>query len=217
MRFDMSNIVTEQFVATLAAAGMKEIFSIALAAALSLGIAPAYAPTAGLASDSHSATRVAQVAAHSTQQIVVTVDGRAFEVSLYDNPAAEALLKRLPPTIRLSRWGDGEYYGGIAVKILADGKRPVFFDRGELAFGPPGNALRIFFDRTPVRSGDDPRTDSPCLPLGRIVKGDVNAFRAMSDSVTATLHPEVLKQPQSEVVAKTFSFGADASPFEDGT
>jgi hypothetical protein len=208
----MANTVAGQFVATLAAAGVKRIFSIALGAALSLGIAQSCAATAVLASGSAPASRIVQAAAPSTQQIVITIDGQDFEISLYDNPAAEALLKGLPQTIRLSRWGDGEYYGGIPVKIPADGQKQVFFQRGELAFWPPGNALCIFFDRTPVSSDDRPRMDSPGLPLGQIVKGDVNAFRAMSDSVTATLHPEVLKQSQSEVVTKTVSFETDASP-----
>jgi len=208
----MANTVADQFVATFAAAEIKRIFSIVLGAALLLGIAQSCAATAVLASGSAPATRIVQAAAHYTQQIVVTIDGQDFEISLYDNPAAEALLKGLPQTIRLSRWGDGEYYGGIPVKIPTDGKRQVFFERGELAFWPPGNALCIFFDRTPVSSDDRPRMDSPGLPLGQIVKGDVNAFRAMSDSVTATLHPEVLKQSQSEVVAKTVSFETDASP-----
>lgn len=208
----MANTVADQYVATFAAGGIKRIFSIALGVALSLGIAQSCSATPVLASGSAPATRIVQAAARSTRQIVVTIDGQDFEISLYANPAAEALLKGLPQTIRLSRWGDGEYYGGIPVKIPDDGKRQVFFQRGELAFWPPGNALCIFFDRTPVSSDDRPRMDSPGLPLGRIVKGDVNAFRAMSDGVTATLYPEVLKQSQSGVVTKTVSFDTDASP-----
>jgi len=186
----MANTVASQFAASLGAAGVKRIFSIALGTALSLGIVQFHGATAGLASGRAPATRIVQAAAQSTQQIVVTIDGQDFEVSLYNNPAAEALLKGLPQTIRLSRWGDGEYYGDIPVKIPVDGKSQVFFERGELAFWPPGNALCIFFDRTPVSTDDRPRMDSPGLPLGRIIKGDVNAFRTMSSSVTATLRPE---------------------------
>jgi uncharacterized protein len=208
----MANTVADQFVATFAAAGIKRIFSIALGTALSLGIALACAATAVLASGTAPATRIAQAAAHSTQQIVVTIDGQDFEISLYDNRAAEGLLKGLPQTIRLSPWGNGEYYGGVPVKIPTDRKRQVFFQRGEFAFWPPGNALCIFFDTTPVSSDDRPRIDSLGLPLGRIVNGDVSAFRTIFGSVTATFDSEVLKQSQSEVVTKTVSFESDASP-----
>jgi len=98
---------------------------------------------------------------------------------LYDNPAARALLKALPLTIGMTRWGDGEFYGEIGVKILAEGDRREFFERGEVTLWPDGNAFCIFFDKTPVSIDDRPRGASPCIPLGKITKGDLSAFKSM--------------------------------------
>ncbi|MDR3537572.1 MAG: cyclophilin-like fold protein [Acetobacteraceae bacterium] len=115
----------------------------------------------------------------SAQRILMTIDRHDFEVSLYDNAAAAALLKTLPQTISMSRWGNGEYYGKISSKIPADGEKREYFERGEVALWPEGNALCIFFDRTPVSSDERPKMASPGIPFGRITKGDLTAFKGM--------------------------------------
>lgn len=167
---------------------VKKLSSIAFGSVPSLGMAQAEAATTGSPADGSPSDRTAQASASSPRQIVMTVDGREFEVSLYDNPAAEAFLRSLPQAADLSRWGNGEYYG-ISGSIPTDGAKQVFFQRGEIAFWPPGNALCIFFDRTPVSSDDRPRMDSPGLPLGKIVKGDVSAFEGMPGRVNASIRP----------------------------
>jgi hypothetical protein len=126
------------------------------------------------------------------QTIEMTVEGHDFEISLYDNPSVQALLKALPQTITVTRWGDGEYYGAISAKIPADGEKQVFFERGEVALWPNGNAFCIFFNKTPVSSDDRPKMDSPGIPLGKITKGDIGAFKSMGRTIKLEL-----KQAQS--------------------
>ena len=69
---------------------VKKLSSIAFGSVPSLGMAQAEAATTGSPADGSPSDRTAQASASSPRQIVMTVDGREFEVSLYDNPAAEA-------------------------------------------------------------------------------------------------------------------------------
>ncbi len=49
---------------------------------------------------------------------------------------------------------------------------------GELAYWAPGSAFCIFFGRTPVSEGSEPRAASPVNPLGE-VDGDATAFKSV--------------------------------------
>lgn len=119
---------------------------------------------------------------------VVTLEfaGKRLEVELYDNPSARAVAGALPQAIRMSRWGDGEYYGGFACEIPAGGALQEVFAVGEVALWPDGNAFCIFFGPTPASRGTEPRMASPGVPLGRI-RGDAGAFRTAGPRIEVRL------------------------------
>lgn len=117
---------------------------------------------------------------------IVTIGGKRFEMELYDNPSARALIKVLPMTITASRWGDGEYYGEILKPIPSKGKKTAVFDVGEIGLWPAGNAFCIFFGPTPVSDDDQPKMDSSGIPLGKITS-DVSSLKSMADSVDVTV------------------------------
>jgi hypothetical protein len=113
----------------------------------------------------------------------ITIGNAAFDVDIYETSAARSLLRSLPQTISMSRWGD-EYYGGLKARIdyAGDPLRDVF-DIGEVALWPSGNALCIFFGPTPASRSGEPRMASPGVALGKI-KGDVKALKSLGASLS---------------------------------
>ncbi len=106
---------------------------------------------------------------------------------LNDSPTAKAILALLPATVRMSRWGD-EYYGSLP-KPLKEGEASDAREDmvvGEIAYGPPGNALCLFFGPTPASTGSEPRAASPVNPVGKL-SGDMAALKALGRSITANV------------------------------
>lgn len=121
--------------------------------------------------------------------LVLCFGKHRLEVALNDGKAASQLVAALPLTVAMTRWGDGEYYGTLPVKLAAGEKRRDVFEVGELALWPEGNALCIFFGPTPVSHGREPRMASPGISLGRIATG-AGVFEALGPSLEATLSRE---------------------------
>lgn len=86
------------------------------------------------------------------------------------NPkTAKRILESLPLTGRAIRWGD-EVYFEVGISIEEEKSR-VDMEVGEVAFWPPGNAICLFFGRTPVSTSDKPKAYSPVNPFGVVVEG----------------------------------------------
>jgi len=115
----------------------------------------------------------------------LSIDGRNFEIALYDNVTTRAMCAALPQTISMTRWG-GEYYGAFSARIAVDSSQRSEFQPGEVALWPAGNAFCIFFGPTPVSTDETPRMASPGVAIGKIT-GDVSALPDMDDDITATL------------------------------
>ncbi|MEM2238691.1 MAG: cyclophilin-like fold protein [Candidatus Bathyarchaeia archaeon] len=79
------------------------------------------------------------------------------------------ILESLPLSGRAMRWGD-EVYFEVNLNVEEENSR-VDMEVGEVAFWPPGNAICLFFGRTPVSVSDKPRAYSPVNPFGVIVEG----------------------------------------------
>jgi len=119
------------------------------------------------------------------RKIEIEVNGQSISAELNDSVTAELFASILPATITLSRWGD-EYYGGCGVDAELSDDAKEFMEVGELAYWPPGNALCIFFGRTPASSDDRPRAASPANPIGKITD-DSSIFKSFGSSITATV------------------------------
>ena len=93
---------------------------------------------------------------------------------LYDTDTASKVFGILPISSEVSVWGE-EIYFAIPVETgLEDARETV--DLGDIAYWPQGNALCIFFGKTPVSEGDEIRPISPVNIIGRI-EGDQGLFR----------------------------------------
>lgn len=118
--------------------------------------------------------------------IKMLIDGKEFEIELYDNGSADALYESLPQNISMSRWG-GEYYGSLSGRIPSKGKTTEYFKEGEVALWPTGNAFCIFFGPTPVSHDGRPKMASPGVPFGKIVKGSLDDLDAMGGRIDIEL------------------------------
>lgn len=103
------------------------------------------------------------------------------------NPkTARRILESLPLTGRAMRWGN-EVYFEVNISVEEENSR-VDMEVGEVAFWPPGNAICLFFGRTPVSVSDKPRAYSPVNPFGVVVEG-IDVLRKVKggEKVTVTI------------------------------
>lgn len=111
------------------------------------------------------------------RKITITAGKVSLPATLNDTPSARAVGKALPIEARVNRWGE-EIYFEIPVQLDESNAARAEMQVGELAYWAPGSAFCIFFGRTPVSEGLEPRAASPVNPLGK-VDGDATAFKAI--------------------------------------
>jgi len=102
-----------------------------------------------------------------------------IEVKRQFNPrTAEAILKALPFTSEVNRWGD-EIYFEIPVELSEEESR-IEVEKGDVAYWPPGRAMCIFFGLTPVSKGNKILAYSPVNVFGKVVT-DYEALKRVKD------------------------------------
>ena len=100
-------------------------------------------------------------------QILITVGGIEYKGILKDTLTAEAINKSLPIEGLAQIWGNEIYFSApVNVDEESDSKEEV--EVGDLAFWPIGSAFCIFFGKTPMSTGDEPRAASPVNVFGKI-------------------------------------------------
>lgn len=109
----------------------------------------------------------------SSPIILISAEDAVFELQLYNNNSAKQLLKQMPQTVVMTRWGEGSYGGSLVEKIdTASDKeyqRRAFF-KGEVVLHQRENTLFLMFGPTPVGV----TVDAPMLlasggvPVGRL-------------------------------------------------
>jgi len=90
-----------------------------------------------------------------------------IELRTERTPTLRCLLRSLPFTSCAHRWGD-EVYFEVPFHAEMEGDARQEFDVGEVAFWPDGDALALFFGRTPASRDDRPRAYSKCNPVGSL-------------------------------------------------
>ena len=108
------------------------------------------------------------------QKIVIKAGGIVVEGQLNDSPTAKAIADALPVKAKANRWG-GEIYFTIPVTAeLEEDSRDVL-EAGELGYWPTGEALCIFFGKTPASQADEIRAASDVNIVGTVT-GDCSAL-----------------------------------------
>jgi len=110
-------------------------------------------------------------------------DGIEIRAVLVPKPTetVRKLVEVLPFTSTVHRWGDEIYFDAPFHACLESNAR-ADMDVGDVAFWPDGDAIAVFFGRTPASVDERPRAYSPCNILGRVFE-DVSVLRRIKDGV----------------------------------
>ena len=95
--------------------------------------------------------------------------------SLNESRTAGLLWDALPLEASANTWGD-EIYFRIAVQADEEEGASDVVDMGAVAYWPPGQALCLFFGRTPASRGDEIRAASAVNVMGAI-EGDAAVLK----------------------------------------
>lgn len=120
------------------------------------------------------------------RRILISTGGVALTAVLDDTPVAEALWAALPIHAQVQTWGDEIYF-----PILIDAPEHAMSARdvvelGAVGYWPPGNALCLFYGRTPLSRGDEIRPASAVNVLGSM-EGDPRVLKRARDGETITI------------------------------
>ncbi len=78
------------------------------------------------------------------------------------------IVEALPIESKINEWGD-EFYFSIGLKMPLDSTATTCVAVGDIGYWPPGEALAIFFGKTPLSTGEDPVPASEVNIVGRII------------------------------------------------
>ncbi len=120
-------------------------------------------------------------------KIHLNIAGVSIAAELHDNPTARTLAGSLPLTGTVCMWGDELFFSTDVQADPAEDAREEL-EVGDIAYWPPGQAVCIFFGRTPASDGDKPRAASPVSVVGKL-QGDPNTLRNVADGDRITVSP----------------------------
>jgi hypothetical protein len=118
------------------------------------------------------------------RRIRVTLGGVQVTATLNGCRTADLLWDALPITGSAGTWGD-EIYFRTPVSMTEDDATETF-PMGAVAYWPPGQALCLFFGRTPASRGDEIRMASPGNLLGAI-EGDPKVLKRIPSGAAVTV------------------------------
>ena len=96
--------------------------------------------------------------------IVFKTDNYGFHVKFNENFAAQEMVRRLPLSGVVSKWGD-EIYFETDASIPLDGQT-MDVNLGDVAYWPQGKCVCVFYGRTPASTTDKPVPASPVVVIG---------------------------------------------------
>ena len=109
------------------------------------------------------------------RKISILAGDVSVTAALNDSRTADLLWDALPLQGAANTWGD-EIYFRIAVQADEENGASDVVDMGAVAYWPPGQALCLFFGRTPVSRDDEIRAASPVNVMGAI-DGDATVLK----------------------------------------
>lgn len=124
-------------------------------------------------SDPASVGKSEEVAA----RITMRVGDKVITADLNDSPTSRDFIKSLPLTMKMTRWGNREYYGKVATALSAGGQRHSGFEDGEVSYWAPGGSFAVFFN---AKSANQNISD--LILMGKITSS-LEVFATLDDSV----------------------------------
>ena len=109
------------------------------------------------------------------RRIGISAGDVSVTAMLNESRTADLLWDALPLEGSANTWGD-EIYFRIGVQADEEDGASDVVEMGAVAYWPPGQALCLFFGRTPVSRGDEIRAASAVNVMGRI-EGDATVLK----------------------------------------
>ena len=119
------------------------------------------------------------------RNIRISAGDVSVTAALNDSGTADLLWDALPLEASANTWGD-EIYFRIDVQADEEDGASDVVDMGAVAYWPPGQALCLFFGRTPVSRGDEIRAASAVNVIGAI-DGDATALKRVRSGTTVVV------------------------------
>ena len=109
------------------------------------------------------------------RKISISAAEVSVAAALNDGHSADLLWDALPLEASANTWGD-EIYFRIAVEAGEEDGASDVVEMGAVAYWPPGQALCLFFGRTPASRGDEIRAASAVNVMG-VMEGDATVLK----------------------------------------
>ncbi|MFV1950591.1 MAG: cyclophilin-like fold protein [Nitrospinota bacterium] len=100
--------------------------------------------------------------------IEITAGHVTLKGELFDTETAKAIIKALPFNVPFNTWGDEFYFEIPIEKTYLDDTATSGLKVGDIGYWPTGNAMCLFFGRTPMSTNDEPVPASDVNIIGRI-------------------------------------------------
>jgi hypothetical protein len=114
--------------------------------------------------------------ANAATPITITAGKTVITATLNDSPTAQDFIKSLPVVMKMTRWGEREYFGKVRERLSDKGRKQNSFENGDVAYWVPGGSFAIFFNNKVNPDISD------LIVIGKI-SSDLKVFDAMDPSV----------------------------------
>ena len=121
---------------------------------------------------------------NSATKITMTVGKEVITATLDDSNTSQDFIKSLPATMKMTRWGNREYYGKVATRLSDNARKRNRFENGDVAYWTPGGSFAVFFNN----KGDPSISD--LIVMGKVTS-DLKAFDHLGEAVDMRI--EVVK------------------------
>ena len=119
------------------------------------------------------------------RNISISAGDVSVTAALNDSGTADLLWDALPLEASANTWGD-EIYFRIDVQADEEDGASDVVDMGAVAYWPPGQALCLFFGRTPASRGNEIRAASAVNVMGAI-DGDATVLKQVRAGTTVVV------------------------------
>ncbi len=117
---------------------------------------------------------------NESNNIVITLDGKEVTGVLLDTELASEIKKHFPLTVKMVKYGNREYYGGIDFEPTnkIGGKKS--FEDGDITYCPQNNTLAIFYNGSEM-----PNLTMDVIKIGEVTS-DLDVFYEAGSSEELT-------------------------------
>jgi len=101
-------------------------------------------------------------------QVKLIINGVEIKAEFFDTECCKRIIQSLPIESNINEWGD-EFYFTVGINMPLDNTATNKVKAGDIGYWPAGDALAIFFGKTPISKGDDPVPASDVNIVGRLI------------------------------------------------